>query len=48
MLDYYDISKYELPIEKHFAGTFIGDIKDFTFISCPIDFSIISKNNGGF
>ena len=48
MLDYYDISKYELPIEKNFAGTFIGDIKDFTFISCPIDFSIISKNNVGF
>ena len=43
MLDYYDRTDYILPIEQNFAGTFIGDIKDFTFISCPIDFSFISK-----
>ena len=48
LLDYYDITDYLLPIEKNFAGTFIGDIKKFTFIPCPIDFSIISVNNGGF
>lgn len=43
MLDYYDRTDYILPIEQNFAGTFIGDIKDFTFISCPIDFSFISE-----
>jgi hypothetical protein len=31
LLDYYDISDYILPLEKHFAGTFIGDIKEFSF-----------------
>lgn len=29
--DYYSLPEYILPIEKHFAGTFIGDIKTFTF-----------------
>lgn len=33
-LDYYDMTNYILPMEKYFGGTFIGDIKDFTFVPC--------------
>jgi hypothetical protein len=32
-LNYYDISDYQMPIEKYFAGTFIGDIKNFKIYS---------------
>lgn len=48
LLDYYDRTDYVLPIEENFAGSFIGDIKDFTFIPCPIDFAIISQKRQGF
>ena len=34
-LDYYELPKYILPLEKYFAGTFIGDIKEFTFSTNP-------------
>lgn len=34
LLDFYDITNYELPLEKYFGGTFIGDIKSFEFIDC--------------
>jgi hypothetical protein len=30
-LKYYNVFEYVLPIEKYFAGTFIGDIKYFSF-----------------
>lgn len=47
LLDYYNVTDYVLPIEKNFAGSFIGDIKNFAFIPCPIDFKtnyqLISK-----
>ena len=33
ILDYYKNTEHELPIEKSFAGTFIGDIKSFEFFS---------------
>lgn len=33
-----------LPIEKNFAGTFIGDIKDFKFFTCQLEFSEIKNN----
>jgi len=33
-----------LPIEKNFAGTFIGDIKEFKFFTCPLEFSQIKNN----
>lgn len=33
LLEYYNNTKYELPIETHFGGTFIGDIKYFQFFS---------------
>lgn len=37
MLDYYKNTDYVLPIEKNFAGSFIGDIKNFSFIPTKID-----------
>ena len=43
MLDYYDISDYILPIEKYFAGTFIGDIKDFSFAPGIINLKTIQN-----
>lgn len=48
MLDYYNMSDYTLPLEKHFAGTFVGDIKNFTFSHCPMDFSTIYQKRKGF
>lgn len=35
-LNYMDYTTYELPIEKYFGGTFIGDIKSFRFYACPV------------
>ena len=32
--DYEKPSKYSLPIEKAFAGTFLGDIRSFKFFNC--------------
>lgn len=34
LLNYYDTPDYLLPIEENFCGTFIGDIKNFTFNFC--------------
>jgi hypothetical protein len=48
LLDYYDLTDYILPIEKNFGGSFIGDIKQFTFIPCQVDFSFISQKGRGF
>jgi hypothetical protein len=31
ILDYYDITDYQLPLEKYFGGSFIGDIQSFNF-----------------
>lgn len=40
---YYDISKYILPIEKDFCGTFIGDIKSFKIYLGFIDYYSIKN-----
>lgn len=32
-LDYYNVTEHKLPIEENFAGSFIGDIKNFGFIT---------------
>ena len=37
--DYYQTTKFRLPLEKHFGGTFMGDIKRFRFITCPLSLS---------
>lgn len=41
LLDYYNITKYTLPLESHFCGSFIGDIKTFKFSDCYIDLNTI-------
>ena len=45
ILDYYNSTNYCLPIEKNFAGTFIGDIKSFSFIPKYVDFYTISQKS---
>ena len=44
-VDYYKVSEYILPIEKYFAGTFIGDIEQFKFYDYPLDFYSIHNLN---
>ncbi len=41
--DYHHISEYCLPIEKNFAGTFLGDIKYFRFYDCFMDLPTIRR-----
>lgn len=36
-LNYYKTSEYCLPIERDFAGTFLGDIRYFKFFDCFVD-----------
>jgi hypothetical protein len=48
LLDYYDRTNYELPLEKNFGGTFIGDIKNFAFIPGIMEFPTIYQKRGGF
>lgn len=47
--DYMNISKYMLPLERDFGGSFLGDIKSFKMYDCPLNYSTIkdylSKNN---
>ena len=44
---YWEKFPYVLPLEKHFAGTFIGDIRSFKFYTCPMEYRHI-KNNYAF
>lgn len=48
MLDYYNTTKHLLPLEKYFAGTFIGDIKHFAFYDNRLPYSSICKINADF
>ena len=48
LLNYYNRTDYILPIEKYFAGTFIGDIKSFDFTPCRMDFNTIYRKISGF
>lgn len=47
--DYMNVSKYILPLERDFGGSFNGDIKSFKMYACPLNYSTIkdylSKNN---
>jgi hypothetical protein len=43
-LNYRDLPKYILPLEKEFAGTFIGYIKTLRIYNCGITFSEIVQN----
>ena len=41
-LNFMDYTPYELPLEKYFGGTFLGDIRLFKFWSCPMNFAVIN------
>ena len=43
-LDYRKLPEYEFPLEKEFAGTFIGYIKALRIYNCGITFSEIVQN----
>ena len=43
-LNYYELPKKILPLEKYFAGTFIGDFKSFKFYNCNLSFKEIKNN----
>lgn len=43
-LNYYMTPEYCLPIERDFAGTFMGDIRSFRFFNCWIDAQTIRNN----
>lgn len=43
-LDYWKAFEKILPIEKNFAGTFIGDIKTFRFYTCKLHYAEIKNN----
>lgn len=47
--DYMNVTKYLLPLERDFGGSFNGDIKSFRMYDCPLNYSTIrdylSKNN---
>lgn len=41
-LNFMDWTPYELPLETHFGGSFLGDIKLFKFWECTMDYSVIN------
>lgn len=43
-LDYWKAFEKILPMEKNFAGTFIGDIKTFRFYTCKLLYAEIRNN----
>ena len=42
---YWEKFPYLLPLEKHFAGTFVGDIRSFKFYTCVMDYAHIKNNS---
>ena len=40
----YEGFPYILPIEEHFSGTFIGDIRSFKFYNCQLQYNQIKNN----
>lgn len=43
-INYRELPKYILPLEKEFCGSFIGYIQNFRFYSCPLNFTEIVSN----
>lgn len=43
-INYRELPKYILPLEKEFCGSFIGYIQKFRFFTCPINFAEIRQN----
>ena len=42
-LNFMDWTPYELPLEKYFGGSFLGDIKLFKFWACTMNFTVINN-----
>lgn len=43
-LNYRELPKDVLPLEKEFCGSFIGYIQNFRFYTCPLNFTEIGEN----
>lgn len=43
-INYRELPKYILPLEKEFCGSFIGYIQKFRFFTCQINFAEIRQN----
>ena len=43
-LNYYELPSKILPLEKYFAGSFIGDFKSFKFYDCNLNYNQIKNN----
>lgn len=43
-INYMKIPEYIFPLEKYFAGTFIGEIKTFKFYNCYLNYNQILNN----
>ena len=43
-MNYRKLPEYVLPLEKEFAGTFIGFIKSFKIYNCILDINEIREN----
>lgn len=43
-INYRELPKYMLPLEKEFCGSFVGYIEHFRFYSCPLKFTEIVAN----
>ena len=43
-LNYRELPKEVLPLEKEFCGSFIGYIQKFRFYACPLNFTEIGEN----
>lgn len=43
-INYRELPKYILPLEKEFCGSFIGYIQSFRFYSCPLNLNEIREN----
>ena len=43
-INYCELPKYVLPLEKEFCGSFVGYIQKFRFYTCPLNFTEIVSN----
>lgn len=43
-INYREVPRYVLPLEKEFGGSFVGYIERFRFYSCPLNFTEIVEN----
>lgn len=41
-LNFLEWTRYELPLEKHFGGSFLGDVRLFKFWACTMNFTVIN------